>query len=330
MAAPGSVAHSGIRGALAERAYRWSRRRHGPDSGAVRVTRRRIYILPTRLGFAYAALLFAMLLGGLNYGNNLALALTFLLTGAGWVAMHECHRNLLGLTVTPGAMHAPFAGQPAVFEFVISDEAQRAHLDLALRAEKTESFASVAAGMSAVIALAVPTERRGRRALGRLRLSATFPLGLCRAWTWLDPELSCVVYPRPVGRRQLPAQAVAETGPTRHGETPGDEDFQGLRAFRAGDPLRRIAWKAYARTGELLVTQYTGRSAAPVIYDWNDTQGAAERRLSQLARWIVDAEARGERYGLNMPDARVPPDTGLPHRHACLSLLALYGLGSAS
>jgi len=326
MAAPASVARPGIRGALAERAYRWSRRRHGPDSGTVELTRRRIYILPTRLGLMYAALLFAMLLGGLNYGNNLALALTFLLTGAGWVAMHECHRNLLGLTVTPAGTHAPFAGQPAVFEFVIASGDPRPHLDLTLRADQSETAASVAAASSVLISLAVPTESRGRRALGRLRLSSTFPLGLCRAWTWLHPELSCLVYPRPVGRRHLPAQAVAESGPTRHGESPGDEDFQGLRGFRPGDPLRRIAWKAYARSGELLVTQYTGRSAAPVVYDWNDTQGATERRLSQLSRWIVDAEARGERYGLNMPGGAVAAGAGPVHRHECLALLALHGL----
>ncbi|MBS0395323.1 MAG: DUF58 domain-containing protein, partial [Proteobacteria bacterium] len=65
------------RRAAGERIAAWSRRRHGPDRGVVTVTRRRVYILPTGLGLAYAAMLFAMLLAGLNYGNNLALGLTF-------------------------------------------------------------------------------------------------------------------------------------------------------------------------------------------------------------------------------------------------------------
>src|ERR1700741_159261 len=107
-----------MRAGLGERTAAWARRRPGTDTGAVTIGRRRVYILPTRLGLGYAGMLFAMLLGGLNYGNNLAPALTFLLAAAGWVAMHECHRNLAGLTVTPAGTRAPFAGEPAEFSFV--------------------------------------------------------------------------------------------------------------------------------------------------------------------------------------------------------------------
>ena len=86
------------------------RRRQGPDQLPVSLARRRLYILPTRAGLAFAALLFLMLLAGLNYANSLALLLTFLLGGFALVVMQQCHRNLLGLSVI--AVHAPpvFAG----------------------------------------------------------------------------------------------------------------------------------------------------------------------------------------------------------------------------
>jgi hypothetical protein len=51
-----------------------------------------------------------------------------------------------------------------------------------------------------------------------------------------------------------------------------------------------------------------------------------EPRLEQLARWIVDAEARDERYALLMPSLRIHPALGPEHRHRCLSALALYGI----
>ena len=41
-------------------------------------------------------MVFAMLLGSLNYGASLAFALTFLLAGLALVVMHHCHNNLLG------------------------------------------------------------------------------------------------------------------------------------------------------------------------------------------------------------------------------------------
>ena len=77
----------------------------GPHAGTasihlpVTIERRRIYILPTRFGLMLAALLFAMLIAGLNYNSNLGLAFAFLMVSLVLVAMHHCHRNLLGLGV---------------------------------------------------------------------------------------------------------------------------------------------------------------------------------------------------------------------------------------
>ena len=53
----------------------------------VRFDRRRVYVLPTRFGMFYAALLMAMLLGALNYNNNPALLLGLLLGGAGLASL---------------------------------------------------------------------------------------------------------------------------------------------------------------------------------------------------------------------------------------------------
>jgi len=50
-----------------------------------------------------------------------------------------------------------------------------------------------------------------------------------------------------------------------------------------------------------------------------------EARLSQLARWVVDAEAHGELYGLIIPGVTFAPDRGPEHRHRCLAALALFG-----
>ena len=88
----------------------WVRRRQGADQLPVTLARRRLYILPTRAGIAFAALLFLMLLAGLNYANSLALLLTFLLAGFALVAMQPCHRNLLGLSCRRLSAPPVFAG----------------------------------------------------------------------------------------------------------------------------------------------------------------------------------------------------------------------------
>ena len=47
-----------------------------------RLDRRRIYVLPSGFGLMFGLLLFVMLVGALNYGNNAAVLLTCVLAGA--------------------------------------------------------------------------------------------------------------------------------------------------------------------------------------------------------------------------------------------------------
>ncbi len=110
-----------IRGLLQRIARDWIRRRQGPDTGAVTLRRGRIYILPTGLGAAFGIMLFAMLLGSLNYANNMGLALTFMLAALGVVAMHACHRNLETLVARGAGAEPPFAGGDAVFRIALAN-----------------------------------------------------------------------------------------------------------------------------------------------------------------------------------------------------------------
>ena len=311
-----------LRHAAAERVAAWSRRRHGPDLGTVTINRRRVYILPTALGMAYGGMLFAMLLAGLNYGNNLALALTFMLAAGGWVAMHQCHHNLAGLEITPAGTRAPFAGDDAEFAFTLASRSARE--DLVLRgASRAAAAVSVGAERSATAAVGVPTTRRGRVRLGRLRVESSFPLGLFTAWTWTHPDLECIVYPRPAPRDRGGPPPDAEPGAAHDGRARGEEDFAGLRSFRRGDPPRRIAWKAWARGGELVVKEYVGAARAPILCDLAAAPGRdLEARLARLARWVVDAEESGDRYGVRLPNGEVGPGAGLAHRNRCLAQLA--------
>ena len=151
----------------------WIRRRQGPDRGPVTLRRGRIYILPTGLGMAFGVMLFAMLLGSLNYANNLGLALTFLLAALGLVAMQACHRNLEALIAREAGSEPPFAGQEALFRIALANPGRAPRRDL-----ETGNAAvpvSVSAGSETIVALCVPTERRGYLVLDRVEIATRFP-----------------------------------------------------------------------------------------------------------------------------------------------------------
>ena len=99
-----------------------------------------------------------------------------------------------------------------------------------------------------------------------------------------------------------------------------------MRPFRDGDSPRQVAWKAYAREAPLLVKEYsTAGSPLRLLSLDAARQPDIESRLAQLARWVVDAEAAGDLYGLELPGELIPAHRGPDHRHRCLAALALYG-----
>jgi uncharacterized protein (DUF58 family) len=311
---------------LRARGAEWMRRRQGEDILPVTLERRRLYILPTRAGVGFATLLLLMLLAGLNYANSLALFLTFLLTAFALVAMQQCHGNLLGTQVLSATAPAVFAGTTGrvLFTLAGADGRVRVQLEAALP-QGSARLADLAVHGRQRLELPLPAPTRGRVRIERIRLATTHPFGLFRAWTWVHTPVEMLVYPRARGGLPMPMHNAPRAG-RRSLVGAGDDEWAGLRAFRDGDSPRQVDWKAYAREAPLLVKEYSAGGAELRLFEYAklpDPDG--EARLSQLARWVVDAEARGERYGLVLPAVQIAPDRGPEHRHRCLTALALFG-----
>jgi len=308
----------------------WIRRRQGIDRLPVSLQRARLYILPTRTGIAFAALLLVMLIAGLNYANSLALLMTFLLAGVALVAMHACHRNLVGLRIAELSCEDSFAGESAALRLRVGTDTAQARFAVEFGIEAEAVVCTVPAHGESVVELKLSTPLRGLMPVGRVRVLTTWPFGLFRAWTWLHVPDRVTVYPRPVGRRAMPAAAAAPGAsvPQRSGEA---DEWATLRPFRDGDSPRQVAWKAYARGAPLLVKEYTASAGAERMFDFAAIAGAdAEQRLSQLARWIVQAAADGERFGLRLPLELITLDRGQAHRRRCLRALARFDAGVAA
>ena len=61
---------------------------------------RHVYVLPTVFGVWFGVLLATLLLGGLNFNNNMALLLGFLLGAIAQLTTLLAYRNLVGMTLT--------------------------------------------------------------------------------------------------------------------------------------------------------------------------------------------------------------------------------------
>jgi len=314
-----------LRSALDARTQAWIRRRQGIDPDPVRFDRRRIYILPTPVGLAYAAMLFAMVLGGMNYGNNLGLGLAFLLVSLGLVVMHHCHGTLSGLALRLAATESAFVGSQVKFTLNLENAAlaPRPRIEVGIGRERS-CVVDVAAAGTATAELSLPATRRGRVRLERFVVATRHPLGLFRAWVVVHCEHEAIAWPAPAERGRVPPGVETDTGGAQE-HAHGDHDFAGLRPFQPGDSLRRIAWKAYARGQGLHTKQYAGTDVVSHVFDWDSLPAlGTEARLAQLCRWVLDAHERGEAFGLRLPGMMLEPNLGTAHRERCLNALAIF------
>ena len=309
-------------------AGRWFERRVPREHPRIRLHRRRLFILPTPLGYTYALTLALLLVGSLNYGTSLGFALTFLLAGTGAIAMLHTYRNLEGIELAFAPPAPVFAGEPVRLPIRITVPPPQRWSVMLEGGEGPAPLLAPAPGRPEASAFVFATQNRGAFRPPRLRVQTTWPFGLLRVWSWVWPDVEAVVYPACVDHgRSMPRSPVGTDGERLHND---EEDFAGLRDYRPGDSPRRIAWAVLARRDEVAVKAFEAVAGGDDRFAWSALEGMPpEDRLQQLCFWVVQAEAGGRRYGLELPDVSIEPDRGPDHRSRCLETLAFHGRARA-
>jgi uncharacterized protein (DUF58 family) len=328
-----SVSHSGWRHPLAQIRTgfrRWFEARL-PFSDVTTLTQRNVYILPTGPGFMLGVTLLVLLVASINYQLNLGYLLTFLLAGCAVVGMHVCHGTLRGLTMNLIAPHADYAGARAVFCIKLQNKRRRNRYGIGLAVLGSDQWVwtDVPAQDSATVQLAFQPAQRGLHRLPTLSAETRFPLGTFRVWTVWRPAAQVLVYPAPETSPPPLPTGEARTGGAATQHTHNSGEFDGVRAYRRGDPLKQIAWKKVAQTDTLVSRDAQQLQRTELWLDLRHTGSPdLELQLSRLCAWVLQAEQRGLHYGLRLGALEIAPAHGDTHQKRCLSALALHETGT--
>lgn len=300
-----------------------------PLSDTLTLTQRNVYILPTRPGFMLGATLLVLLIASINYQLNLGYLLTFLLAGCAAVGMHVCHATLRGLTLNLMQPPPQFAGASAPLSIVLGNarKAVRHGIGLAVLDATHQdrwTWTDVPAQGSCTVQVAFRPHRRGLHRVPPLTAETRFPLGTFRVWTVWRPAAQLLVYPQPelhppplpVGEPRAGGAAVSRVQNTG--------EFEGVRAYRRGDPMKLVVWKKAARSPEL-VSRDTLQAQRQELWLEDEHCGLTEReaRISRLAAWVLQADRLGQDYGLTVAGTTIAPGAGEAHKRRCLEALAL-------
>lgn len=327
----------------------WISGRRGPETGEVVLDRRRVYILPTPAGVLFGAAMLMLLIGSINYSLQLGYALTFLVTGMAIVGMHTTHSNLANMVLRGVRVEPVYAGDVAIFQltaanpttldryalrfsFIGARQPRKWYAGFAAvfgggRRAAATNFVSTELPAQGDRAIGVPLQApvRGKLPAPRIAIETRYPFGLWRAWAYLTPALTAMVYPKPEpDAPPLPATGLA--GGEGVGLAASGDDFAGVRPYVPGDPQKMIAWRLAARSDELSVKQFDAQGGGDLLLDYDaiSPQLDTEQKLSRLTRWVLDADAAHMRYALRIPGALAFAGTGAMHREHCLTALALH------
>ena len=151
---------------------------------------------------------------------------------------------------------------------------------------------------SAELELPLRCRRFGGYALGALQVRAFDRFGAAVDEQLLEPSLSLRVYPTVERLRRLvkPLETQPSAGNLVASSKGDGIEFADVRAFGAGDRVRRVNWRVSARRGELFVNESHPERNADVVLFLDTMAEAGRAGESTLDRTVRAALAISELY----------------------------------
>lgn len=305
-----------------------------PKGKAIELKNRQVFVLPTKAGFSFILLMLIILLVGVNYQNNLAYGLCFILGSVFFLTIiHTCY-NLSNLKIINMGAEPTYAEERVSCKLRLESLKGKTKQALAIGwdidVDKADDaglqWIDVDGVSGAEILLTQTTSRRGFFYPGKIYIETRFPLGLFVTWIKVDPLFKVVIYPKPIEDNLSTLGMVGDEEEGMHAFGRGVDDFQGLRSYQSGDSMRLVNWKSFSKGQGVFVKDFSALTGKEPWLDFEQADGSIEHRLSVLCFWALKMEKDQQPYGLKLPNYELSPAMGDFHKKTVLNALATYGI----
>jgi uncharacterized protein (DUF58 family) len=285
----------------------------------------RVYVFPTRMGGYLNGLIFLMFLLAVGYSSNLLLIFTLFLFGFNLLWVVQTHSNLNKLKIIQMEFPDGHAHESVVLSLRLNEEFRKLK-KLTLRLEGPDAISDIRPldeeGERFRGEMILP--RRGKLRWTHLRLSTELPFGLYQVWKYVPLKGTSHVYPALLKDVGLPPELQLRPGEDSEKDGPGHEGFRELVPYYAHE-ARRISWKHFARSGELLAK--TGEDTVTRIMEVKlalpAEAEARENYLSLTATQMVICHRQQIPFSFTAPGLKVGPTLQNTHLQECLKVLGL-------
>ena len=283
----------------------------------------RVYIIPTKMGGYLNGLIFLMFLLAIGYNNNLLLIFTLFLFSFNLMWLIQTHFHLYRLKKDQLFISSGHAGELMEAKIFWKGLPQ-GPWDWSLELESDEAIFPLTGIISdeAKSVGEIRPLKRGIHLWTYLKIKTTNPFGLYQSWIFYPLNEKTYVYPALLTKAEILLSGSDLEGEVAN-DRPGSEDFRGLGSMGNADS-RKVSWKHYARTGELLVKEGEELRSPSLDIELQLPLDLAlkERYLSQLATKMVECHRRSIPFSFKSQRFSQASGTGHSHLHECLRELA--------
>ena len=284
----------------------------------------------TPTGRATFGLLVLTLFAALASGNNLLYLLYSLMVSAFAVSAFLAKRAIAAVRVEIRFPDRAYNASVIRIRAALTNEGSRQVNLLRIRhGEDSVIFEHLSPKETRIGDFEATLQHRGKNALSELFLETRYPFGLLVARRTLEAIGTAVPRPREArDAAELNADSQA-SGRARPKKGAGDEVF-GIRAYDESDDSRLINWKLSARTGRILVNEFSETGGQKVTVRVQGGSGpAAEARIIEAASAVAYYIGRGGDVRLETDESNIDYGKGLGHLDKMLEALALLGEGKS-
>ncbi len=212
-------------------------------------------------GAAVGLLAAGRLLGTVEL-SSLGLCALALIAGAWWWTRTRPTPITLTRSVHPSRVHVGGAARVDLEVVARGSSTQLAITDAFDHGRRAARFLSPALdpAQRCRAAYRIPTDRRGRFAIGPAAVGIADPFGLTSRTIIFPATDDVTVRPRihdllPVGGAPGPRRSAADRRAVVPVPASAPDEFLALREYQTGDDLRRVHWRSTARLGEFMVRE---------------------------------------------------------------------------
>lgn len=269
--------------------------------------------MPTRMGGYLNGLIFLMFLLSVGYSNNLLLIFTLLLFGLNLSWVIQTHFHLHALKLKSVTVRDGHAGEVTDVE-VHWDKLPDGPHDWKIALENDDTRFPVRNS-----GIVIP--KRGRWNFKHLLVSTELPFGLYEAWIYHQVDVTAFAWPSRL--RDVPE--IMRQISFHEGETPGQitgpHDVKNLAPYETGQESRKISWKHYARSGELVIKEGEELLNSTVHFRVSETPDK-EHLLSKIATQMIHCARTDVMFSLETAGKITATGISAKHLEDCLRELA--------